>query len=85
MDNMKQLRYDRDDAMTVAVMDDDWDAVRRYCRKYKVPLPKDESVMKAGIYKAVQEIIDIPEEVKLLAAKKCVALGFKPYMGGQYE
>ena len=80
MDDMKQFRYDRDDAMTTAVMDDDWDAVRRYCRKYKVPLPKDERVMKAGIYKAVQEIITMPQEVKDTARQKCIALGFKPTM-----
>lgn len=60
MDDMEQFRIERDDAMTAAVMDDDWDAVRRYCKKYKVPLPSNEKVMKAGIYKAVQEIIGLP-------------------------
>lgn len=80
MDPIRQFVIDRDDAMTAAVMEDDWDAVRRYCRKYKVQLPKDESVMKAGIYKAVQEILSMPQEVKDAARRKCVALGFKPTM-----
>lgn len=78
MDVMKQFRIDRDDAFTAAVMRDDWDAVKRYCKKYKVPIPNNEKVMKSGIYKAVQEILDMPQEVKDVARKKCIALGFKP-------
>lgn len=82
MDDMEQFRIDRDDAMMAAVMQDDWDAVRRYCKKYKVQLPSNERVMKAGIYKAVQEILSMPQEVKDVARKKCIALGFKPTMWG---
>ena len=78
MDVMKQFRIDRDDAFTAAVMQDDWDAVRRYCKKYRVQIPNNEDVLKAGIYKAVQEIIGLPQEVKDVARKKCIALGFKP-------
>lgn len=80
MDVMKQFRIDRDDAFTAAVMQDDWDAVRRYCKKYRVQIPNNEDVLKAGIYKAVQEIIGLPQEVKDVARKKCIALGFKPTM-----
>ena len=82
MDDMKQFRIDRDSAMTTAVMHDDWEAVRRYCKKYKVPLPSNENVMKAGIYKAVQDILDMPQEVKDAARRKCIALGFKPTIRG---
>ena len=82
MDDMEQFRIERDDAFTAAVMNDDWDAVRRYCKKYKVPLPSNERVMKAGIYKAVQEILSMPQEVKDTARRKCIALGFKPTMWG---
>lgn len=78
MDVMKQFRIDRDDAMTAAVMKDDWDAVRKYCRKYGMEIPKDERIMKAGIYKAVLGIGDMPQEVKDVAREKCIALGFKP-------
>lgn len=80
MDNMKIFRQDRDGAMIAAVMHDDWNEVRKYCKKYGVALPNDERIMKAGIYKAVQEIIDIPQEVKAVARQKCIALGFKPTM-----
>lgn len=82
MDVMKQFCMDRDDAMTAAVMEDDWDAVRRYCKKYKVPIPSNENAMKAGIYKAVQDILSMPQEVKDTARRKCIALGFKPTMWG---
>ena len=82
MDVMKQFRIDRDDAFIAAVMQDDWDAVKRYCKKYKVPIPSDERVMKAGIYKAVQGIVHMPQEVKDTARKKCVSLGFKPTTWG---
>lgn len=80
MDDMKQFRIDRDDAFTAAVMQDDWNAVKRYCKKYKVPIPSDERVMKAGIYKAVQCIVHMPQKVKDTAREKCIALGFKPTM-----
>ena len=80
MDPIRQFVIDRDDAFTAAVMEDDWDAVRRYCKKYKVKIPNNEKVMKAGIYKAAQEIIGLPQEVKDVARKKCIALGFKPTM-----
>lgn len=82
MDVMKQFRIDRDDAFTAAVMQDDWDAVRRYCKKYRVQIPNNEDVLKAGIYKAVLGIVDMPQEVKDTARKKCVSLGFKPTIWG---
>ena len=37
------------------VMDDDWDAVNKYCQKCGIPMPKNPKVMKAGVYKAVAE------------------------------
>ena len=36
------------------------------------------AVMKAGVYKAVQEITGISQTVKHLAWNKCLALGFEP-------
>lgn len=79
---IKRFVSDRDTAFIAAVTQDDWEPVRKYCRKYGVKLPKDEDVMKAGIYKAVQECTNIPAEVKYEAAVKCRALGFKPTMWG---
>lgn len=78
---LAKLVKERDAAFVQAVRDDRWSPVLAYCRKYGVPLPDREIVMKAGIYKAVQECLEIPEDVKLLAREKCIALGFKPTIG----
>ncbi len=78
--NMKRFLKDRKEAFTKAVMDDNWDCVRVYCNRYDVPIPEDEKIMKAGIYKAVQVCTDIPKEVKDVAVMKCIELGFSPLM-----
>ena len=74
-----KLADERDKAFVDAVTKDDWNGVKKYAKKYGVPLPDNEDVMKAGIYKAVQHCTRISEEVKMLAAEKCVKLGFSPY------
>ena len=43
-------------------------------------MPENPNVMAAGIYKAVQEVTTIPDEVKDIAAMKCLKLGFSPIM-----
>lgn len=72
------LAEERDKAFIKAVVDDDWKAVRNYSKKYDIPIPKSRKVMKAGVYKAVQYCTNIPEDVKVLAMKKCLQLGFNP-------
>lgn len=69
---------ERDKAIIDAVVNDKWDKVIKYSKKYGVPIPKKENVMKAGIYKAVQFCTNIPEDVKVLAMQKCMKLGFNP-------
>ena len=69
---------DMDKAFTNAVMRDDWQGIRKFCRKYGMGIPKDRKVLKASVYKAVQCCIDIPESVKSEAFKKCFAMGFNP-------
>lgn len=71
---------ERDKAFIDAVVRDDWTGVKKYCKKYGVPVPKNEKVMKAGIYKAVQECTNIPEDVKGIAMQKCLELGFVPFI-----
>lgn len=73
--------HERDRAFTEFVKTGDLKAVRKYCRKYGVKIPVNERVFKAGIYKAVQECRGIPQDVKDLAAVKCVELGFSPFVG----
>lgn len=71
---------ERDKAFIKAVVEDDWEAVRKYSKKYEVSVPKKRDVMKAGVYKAVQYCTNIPESVKVLAMQKCVQLGFSPFI-----
>lgn len=77
---MNKFVKDRHDAFVSAVVDDEWSKVKRYAKKYGVPMPKDEKVMKAGIYKACQYCTDISEDVKDLAMRKCLELGFIPFI-----
>lgn len=69
---------ERDKAFIDAVVNDNWDGVKRYSKKYGMSIPKKERVMKAGVYKAVQYCTEIPEDVKNLAFKKCLEIGFTP-------
>lgn len=78
MSYIETFLKDRNEAFIKAVMEDDWKAVRKYCKKYHVPVPSSHKVFKAGIYKAVQGCNDIPAEVKGIAFKKCIELGFSP-------
>lgn len=75
---MSDFSKERDKAFIKAVMEDDWEAVRKYSKKYGVSIPKERNVMKAGVYKAVQYCASIPEEVKSVAMMKCLKLGFNP-------
>ena len=76
---MSAFTEERDKAFTDAVVNDNWDGVRAFTEKYKMSASSD-TVMKAGIYKAVQYCTNIPEDVKILAIEKCVAMGFSPFI-----
>ena len=78
--DVKQFVEDRNRAFTAFVMHDDWNAIKEYCTNYCVAMPDNPDVLAAGIYKAVQEVTSIPDEVKVKAAMKCMELGFAPYM-----
>lgn len=80
---LARMIKERDAAFVIAVRDNNFAYAVNYCKKYGVPIPNDEDIMKAGIYKAVQECIDIPESIKLLAMEKCIALGFQPTIWGE--
>ena len=78
--DVKQFVKDRDEAFIAFVLNDDWEPVKQYCATYGISMPENPDVMAAGIYKAVQEVKDIPDEVKVKAAMKCMKLGFTPFM-----
>jgi hypothetical protein len=80
VDIEKQFVIDRHEAFASAVVNDDWTKVRKYSEKYGIPIPDNEKVMKAGIYKACQYCTDLSEEVKEIAMQKCVKLGFNPFI-----
>ena len=77
---MKSFVKERDEAFTDFVLTGNRDKVIAFAKKYGVPIPRSERVFAGGIYKAVQECTSISEEVKKIAAVKCVELGFTPYM-----
>ena len=77
---LRHFVADRDSAFIKAVMDDDWKAFRMYAFKWGIEVPGNDRIMKAGVYKAVQECTIIPDSVKQVASEKCVALGFRPTM-----
>ena len=57
-------------------------------QKIKAELRRENpDVMAAGIYKAVQEVTTMPDDIKVKAAMKCMKLGFTPFMSplGQWE
>lgn len=78
--NMRKYAKDRNEAFVEAVVNDNWDKVRKYSKKYGIPIPKNKVVMKAAIYKAVQYCTDIPDEIKLQAMQKCLEMGLNPYI-----
>ena len=78
--NVSEFVRDRDNAFTAFVMNDDWESVRKFCFTYGVSMPDNPDVMATGIYKAVQECVNIPDKVKVKASIKCAKLGFSPYI-----
>ena len=70
----------RDDAFVTFVKWDRLDKFYCHCEKYGQELPKDETVIKVGILKAVQECTNIPEDIKTKAAMKAMKMGFSPFV-----
>lgn len=83
--NIDTFLADRREALTKAVMDDDWTAVNKYCRKYHVDMPKEKRIFKAGIYKAAVGCTDLPQDVIDTAFMKCLELGFSPLIDMRRE
>lgn len=75
---LQKFVKDRDKAITRAVMNDDWEAAKRYCRKYGVPVPGNERIFKGAIYKAACEVLSLSQEVRGKAKTEAEKLGFYP-------
>ena len=80
--DIKAFADERNQIFSDFVVTDDLSNVYLFCQIYHIPIPADEAVLKAGVYKAVQECTDIPKDIKAMAREKCMALGFKPTMWG---
>ena len=80
MNELRRFIKSRDKAFTAFVLHDDWDAVLKHMAQYGQSVPKwmPTKVAQAGVYKAVQEITSIPNDVKAIAAQKYAELRFKP-------
>lgn len=55
--------------------------IRRYCKKYKVTIPRDKEVFWRGIYKAICNVESAPPEVKKKAKEWLKKHGSTPKMG----
>lgn len=80
MTDIEKFVKERDEAFIDFVRTDSTKKITKYCKKHGVKIPKDRNVFAAGIYKAVQECMDIPDDVKVLAMQKCMKIGFNPFM-----
>lgn len=78
--DVKQVVKDRDEAFIAFVLNDDLGPVKEYCTNYGIAMPDNPDVMAAGIYKAVQDVTTIPNDIKVKAAIKCMQLGFEPFV-----
>lgn len=73
------FQQERREAMIEFVMRDDPHKFYNYCRHYDIRMPANRTVVAGSIYKAVQTLKDVPDEVKKVAAEKCRKLGMYPY------
>lgn len=71
---------DRNKCLEEFVLNDNLEGYREHCERWDMIYPKDEIVFKVALYKAVQEVSDLSEEVKQIARSKCIILGFNPEM-----
>lgn len=77
---MKRIVKERDEAFIDVVQTGSLTRLKKYAKKYGIPMPKDERVALAGVYKAVQHCNNIPQEIKDKAFCECLKLGFSPFM-----
>ena len=77
---LREYAKKRDKAFIKAVENDNFEPAKKLFKEYCVKVPENEEIMKAGIYKAVQECTNIPAHIKKTAKKKCEEIGFYPYM-----
>ena len=83
---MDEFIKDRDEAFASG----DEDKVRAYCKKYKIEIPEDETIFKAGMHKAICNMYLIPDsKISLDQYERSynwlIANGFTPFIKGGEE
>ena len=76
--NLDSFVEDRNRAFLEVLESGNLTALKKYCKKYNIVMPKNERVALAGVYKAIPHCLGIPADKKELAKKKCIELGFNP-------
>ena len=79
---VEAFKKERDALFSAFVMDDNIEPILEYCAKYDIPTPSAKIALRAGVYKAVQNLNTISPQVKRIAREKCIALGFQPTVWG---
>lgn len=75
--NIEQIVKERDEAMLSL----DKDKIVAYCKKYGVPIQKNETVFWAGVHKTILYLNAATQEQKEKSAAWLVEHGFKPEIG----
>ena len=78
MDKFAKFVQDRHKAFADVLYNDSLKELRKYCKKYGIPMQKNNEIAKAGVYKAIQYCTDFTDEEKDMALVKCLELGFSP-------
>lgn len=65
-----------------AILSLDEKKIKRYCKKYRVPIPENETVFWAGVHKCIIHIDAAPLEQKLKSAAWLNQHGFKTTIYG---
>lgn len=73
MESIKKREKDRDEAFKSL----DMKKIKKYCLKYKIPIPKDDIVILAGVHKARLHVKTMTEEEKEISRKWLKEHNFK--------
>ena len=71
--NIKKFLKERNEA----IFSLEKEKIEAYCKKYDVPVPENEQVFWAGVYKSILAIKSSPEHLRLEASEWLDGHGFK--------
>ena len=75
--NMKKFVKDRNEALLSL----DKEKIVAYCKKYGVPVPKNEIVLWAGVHKGIVTMSAASDEQKKDSMRWLIEHGFSPNIG----